>query len=95
MRIAPPRRPRSPERDKAMIDLVNFGGHYISLSSIYAVQDEMVEDGETTGVVFIEYGPHGARANFEGTAKDVMRVIVEYQQYGAISGPGRPLLASA
>jgi hypothetical protein len=62
-----------------MIDLVDFGGMYISLSSIHAVQDEM-KDGDTTGVVIIEYGPYGARARFEGTAADVMRVIADWQR---------------
>lgn len=81
-----------------MIDLVDFGGTYISLSSIHAVQDEM-EDGKTTGVVFIEYGPHGARAGFEGTADDVMRVIAEWQRNAAARALGQqapqPVLASA
>lgn len=77
-----------------MIDLVDFGGHYISLSSIHAVQDEM-EDGETTGVVFIEYGPQGTQAMFDGTAADVMRVIAAWQRDNAPRAAGHPLLASA
>lgn len=77
-----------------MIDLVDFAGHYISLSSIYAVQDE-IEDGQKTGTVFIEYGPHGARAAFEGTAKDVMRVIAAWQRDNAPRAVVQPLLASA
>lgn len=78
-----------------MIDLVDFGGTYISLSSIHAVQDEMV-DGKTTGVVFIEYGPHGARASFEGTAADVMRVIGAWQREAAAHAPyGTPAVLSA
>lgn len=77
-----------------MIDLVDFGGMYISLSSIHAVQDETL-DGKTTGVVFIEYGPHGARAEFEGSAADVMRVIAAWQRDNAPRVAGQPLLASA
>lgn len=81
-----------------MIDLVDFGGTYISLSSIHAVQDE-IEDGKTTGVVFIEYGPHGARANFEGTAADVMRVIEDWQRKASARAVSQqtpqPILASA
>jgi hypothetical protein len=81
-----------------MIDLVDFGGIYISLSSIHAVQDE-IENGKTTGVVFIEYGPHGARATFEGTATDVMRVIAEWQRNASARTLGQhspqPVLASA
>ncbi|WP_104172572.1 hypothetical protein [Arthrobacter sp. Y81] len=77
-----------------MFDLVDFGGTYISLSSIHAVIDEM-EDNKPTGAVFIEYGPHGARAGFEGSAKDVMRVIAEWQRDNAPRAAGQPLLASA
>lgn len=69
-----------------MIDLVDFGGAYISLSSIHAVRDEIV-DGTTTGVVFIEYGPHGARAEFEGSAADVMRIIAEWQRKASAHVP--------
>ncbi|WP_028275228.1 hypothetical protein [Arthrobacter sp. I3] len=81
-----------------MIDLVDFGGTYISLSSIHAVQDE-VEDDRTTGVVFIEYGPHGARASFEGSAADVMRIIQDWQRKASAHTLGQqapqPILASA
>lgn len=61
-----------------MIDLIDFGGTYISLTSIHAVIDEMVEDRHT-GVVFIDYG-HGSRAQFEGTAREVMRIIETWQK---------------
>lgn len=81
-----------------MIDLVDFGGTYISMSSIHAVQDERLE-GKTTGVVSIEYGPHGARAEFEGSAADVMRIIAEWQQKASARALGQqapqPILASA
>lgn len=77
-----------------MIDLVNFADHYISLSSIYAVRDE-IEDGQKTGVVFIEYGPHGACAGFEGTAADVMRVIAEWQLKASGSAAARPMAQPA
>lgn len=77
-----------------MIDLVDFGGIFISLSSIHAVIDETKGD-KTTGVVFIEYGPHGARASFEGSAADVMRVIAEWQRGNSPRAAGQPLLASA
>lgn len=81
-----------------MIDLVDFGGTYISLSSIHAVIDEM-EDDKPTGVVFIEYGPHGARAGFEGTAAEVMRVIEDWQRKASAHALGQqapqPVLASA
>ncbi|PRB44319.1 hypothetical protein CQ020_03670 [Arthrobacter sp. MYb23] len=72
-----------------MIDLVDFGGTYISLSSIHAVVNEM-EDQEETGNVFIEYGPNGARAGFEGSAADVMRIIEDWRRNNsAMASAGR------
>ncbi|MFF2245159.1 hypothetical protein ACFVTM_13375 [Arthrobacter sp. NPDC058130] len=61
-----------------MIDLIDFGGSYISLSSIHAVIDE-IEGGLPTGRVFIDYG-HGGRAEFEGSALDVMLIVETWQQ---------------
>ena len=54
-------------------DLVNFGGAFISLTSIHAVIDEVI-DGKPTGAVHINYG-HGHQTAFEGDAASVMEII--------------------
>jgi len=57
-------------------DLADFGGMFISVTSIHAVSNE-VEFGQETGVVHIDYG-HGNRMAFEGTAETVMQIIDGY-----------------
>lgn len=57
-------------------DLVDFGGAFISLTSIHGVTNE-IEGGEPTGNVFIDYG-HGCRLAFAGDASDVMAIINDY-----------------
>ena len=58
-------------------DLLDFGGAFISLTSIHAVIDEVV-DGKPTGVVHVYYGGSDHRAAFEGDAEGVMAVINDH-----------------
>jgi len=57
-------------------DLLDFGGAFISLTSIHAVIDEIV-DKKPTGVVHINYGS-GQQVAFEGDAEGVMAVINDH-----------------
>jgi len=57
-------------------DLLNFGGAFISLTSIHAVIDE-IEDDKPTGNVHIHFGS-GQQIAFVGDAKGVMEVINGY-----------------
>lgn len=79
-----------------MIDLVDFGGVYISLSSIQAIVNEQEGDRET-GNVYIDYG-HGCRLSFEGNADDVMRIIGHWHrknsQGGSDDWAAKPVLAA-
>jgi hypothetical protein len=61
-------------------DLLDFGGAFISLTSIHAVIDEIVDD-KPTGTVHIHYGS-GQLVAFAGDALGVMAVI---NGYGAVT----------
>lgn len=61
-------------------DLLDFGGAFISLTSIHAVIDEIV-DGKPAGVVHIHYGS-GQLVAFAGDAEGVMAVINDHCRIG-------------
>jgi len=57
-----------------MHDLISFPGARISLTSIHAIENELDDDGQPTGVVIVNYG-QGFRIGFEGDVESVMEII--------------------